>query len=373
MLNIERPSRPRILSAVLVLLGAVQGSQVMADTASTGVSRGVDAWQPAAPDSQVIAKIGGATLSRGEVIEQDRNAFDSLEEGYTLKIHQLELTRDQERFALLKQQSDRLLDSKALALEAKARHKDADALLAAIKVDAVTEREAHDYYEANKERTTLSYEQLQKQISQFLADQHNSDAKRHFYDGLRAKYSIVSLLEPYRLPVDATGPALGKQSAPVTVVEFADFQCPYCRQAEATVHAILAKHPDEVRLVFRQLPLASVHPNAISAARTSVCADRQGKFWPMHDALYSDQSALSDAGLKETAQRMGLDMDKWAACMSDAATTHSIETDLRAADQLNISTTPFFLVNGRPIKGSVAVNQFEAIITEELRRNGNRS
>jgi predicted DsbA family dithiol-disulfide isomerase len=324
-------------------------------------------------DQQVIASIGGKDVTRSEIVGQDQKAFDSLEEGYALKIRQLELTRAEERYALLKKQTDRMLDAKALALEAKARHKDNDAVLAGIKVDAVTDREARDYYEANKARTTLTYDKLQPEITQFLANQHNTDATRRFYDGLRAKHGIVSLLEPYRLPVDSTGPALGKQSAPVTVVEFADFQCPYCRQAEETVRAVLAKHPDEVRVVFRQLPLATVHPNAIAAARTAVCADRQGKFWPMHDAMYSDQTALSEAALKETAKRIGLDQDALVACLSDKATTNSIERDLRAADELNISSTPYFLVNGRPIKGSVGVDQFEAMVAEELKRtSGNR-
>jgi protein-disulfide isomerase len=93
----------------------------------------------------------------------------------------------------------------------------------------------------------------------------------------------------------------------------------------------------------------------------------------MHDAMYGDQSALSEAALKETAKRIGLDPDALTTCLADATTAHSIERDLRAADELNISSTPFFLVNGRPVKGSVGVDQFEALVAEELKRNaGNR-
>lgn len=380
MLNTVPSLRSGVLFAVVVL-AACSGSYALAEpvpaasSCEAGASASCEAGASArtSSDQQVIARIGGKDITRSEIMAQDQKAFDSLEDGYALKIRQLELTRAQERYALLKKQTDRMLDAEALALEAKARHKDNDAVLAGIKVTAVTDREARDYYEANKARTTLTYEKLQPEITQFLASQHNSDATRRFYDALRAKYGIVSLLEPYRLPVDSTGPARGKQSAPVTVVEFADFQCPYCRQAEDTVQAVMAKHPDDVRVVFRQLPLASVHPNAIVAAKTAVCADRQGKFWPMHDAMYSDQSALSEAALKETAKRIGLDPDALAACLSDKATTDSIERDLRAADELNISSTPYFLVNGRPIKGSVGVDQFEAMVAEELKRTpGNR-
>jgi predicted DsbA family dithiol-disulfide isomerase len=378
MLNTVRSLRSGVLSAVVVLVAcpysyALDPPVPAAASCDAVASCEAGASAPAPSDQQVIARIGGKDITRSDIIAQDQKAFDSLEEGYALKIRQLELTRAEERYALLKKQSDRMLDAQALALEAKARHKDIDAVLAGIKVAAVTDREAHDYFEANKARTTLTYEKLQPEITQFLANQHNTDATRRFYDGLRAKHGIVSLLEPYRLAVDSTGPARGKQNAPVTVVEFADFQCPYCRQAEETVQAVMAKHPDDVRVVFRQLPLARVHPNAIAAAKTAVCADRQGKFWPMHDAMYSDQTALSEAALKETAKRIGLDQDALAACLSDKATTNSIERDLRAADELNISSTPYFLVNGRPIKGSVGADQFEAMVAEELKRtSGNR-
>lgn len=373
MLKRVRSLRPRLLSAA-ICVAACQWSYGWADSAPVP-SASCEARPAAvqAPDSQVIARIADAKITEADIIDQDRKAFDSLDSSYALKMRQLQLTHDQERYALLKQKSDRLLDSKALELEAKARHKDGDALLAGIKVDAVTDRQARDYYEANKYRTTQSYEDLRAEITQHLANQHNSDATRRFYDDLRARHHIVSLLEPYRLQVDATGPVRGKERAPVTVVEFADFECPFCRQAEETLRAILAKHPDDVRVVFRELPLASIHPNAIAAARTAVCADRQGKFWPMHDALYGDQTALNEAGLKETAKRIGLDSDAMASCMQEPSTTHTIENDLRAADDLNIYSTPYFLVNGRPIKGNVAVDQFEAIIADELRRSaGNR-
>jgi len=373
MLNRVRPLRPRLLSAVALMVAAVQWSSSLADSSPAGTSCEAGAAAAPASDQLVIAKVGGAQITQSDVIDQDKKAFDSLESGFALKMRQLQITHEQERYALLKQQTDRLLDSKALALEAKARHKDTDAVLAGLKVDAVTDKEAREYYEANKSRTTQTYEQLQAEIIQYLANQHNSDATRQFYDGLRAKHGVVSLLEPYRQAVIPTGPVRGKESAPITVVEFADFQCPYCRQAEETVSALLAKHPNDIRVVFRELPLASVHPNAVAAARTAVCADRQGKFWPMHDALYSDQSALNEAGLKETAKRIGLDQDALAACMKDASTTKAIEEDLKAADELNIGSTPYFLVNGRPIKGSVGLNQFEAIVAEELRRSaGNR-
>src|SRR5262249_4034811 len=184
------------------------------------------------------------------------------------------------------------LDRRALELEAQARHTTPGDLLAGIRGAAVFDEEARAYYEANKKRTTQTFDQVQPQITQYLATQHNATATRDFYYDLRARHGIKLTLAPYRVQVAATGPARGQAQAPVTIIEFADFQCPYCQQAEEVLRTVMANHGDAVRLVFRNLPLSNVHPNATIAAIAGVCADRQGKFWDMHDAMFTDQKAL---------------------------------------------------------------------------------
>jgi len=364
-----RTPRPHRLAAAIAVAGCA--SLLTFGTARPAApDTPVTKSQPAdSSDGAVIARIGNERVTEADVVGRAQDDFDKLQANYQIKLRQLELKQTQDRYSLLKQQTERLLDQRALALEAKARRKSEQDLLADIKVAAVTEPEAKAFYEANKERTKQSFEDLKPQITQYLANQHNTDATRRFYDGLRAKHHIESLIQPYRLAVDATGPTRGNEQAPITVVEFADFECPYCRQAEDTLQLIMAKHPNDVRLFFRQLPLASIHPNALIAARAAVCADRQGKFWPMHDAMYSDQKALSEPALKDTAKRLGLDTDVFSACLTDEATTKSIFADIKAADELNITGTPFFLVNGRPINGNVPADQFESMVLEELHRN----
>jgi protein-disulfide isomerase len=316
----------------------------------------------------VVATMGHQSVTEADVVAQDQAAFDKIKSDYELKLHVLKLHEEQEHYALVQKQANRMLDTKAVELEAKSRGLTPDAVLKEITVPAVTEAEARSYYEANKSRTHDSFEQLQPEITQFLASQHNTDASRKFYDALRAKHNIALTIPPYRMMAAAVGPARGGERARVTIVEFGDFQCPYCRQAEDTVRSIIAKYPNDVRLVFRELPLASIHPNAYAAARAAVCADRQGKFWPMHDALYADQSALSDAGLLDTAKRVGLDATTFSSCLPQDATNEAILTDINAADELAITGTPFFLVNGRPINGVVPMEQFEAVITDELKK-----
>jgi protein-disulfide isomerase len=313
-----------------------------------------------------LATIGSQRLTESDVKKQAGPAFDELESEFQLKLRQLQLQQEQARYDLLKEQLDKLLDAKALELESRARGKAADAVLADVPVPPVTEAEIQAFYVGRKDQITESFEKIQPRIAQYLASQHKATATRGFYDALRVKHGISSQLAPYRVEVAAAGPMRGKSDALVTIVEFGDFQCPFCRRAEDTLRTILANHPDNVRLVFRQLPLTSLHPNAATAAEAAVCAGRQEQFWPMHDAMYADQTALTAPALKETARRLGLNVDLFSVCMTDKGTADAINQDVRAARELNISATPAFIINGRPLTGSVPAEQFESIIAEEL-------
>jgi protein-disulfide isomerase len=324
----------------------------------------------AAQANAVVATIGNEKVVGADVVAQAKDAFRQQQDEYDLELRELQLGFAQSEHDLLQQQLDKLLDRRALEKEAKARGVSTNAVLQDVKVTAVTDAEIRSFYDANKARTTATYEQLAPQIEQYLASQHNDGAMRTFYDGLRAKYRIRSQLKPYRVAVAPFGPSRGRTDAPITIVEFGDFQCPYCKEAESTLQAILATYPNEVRLVFRELPLTQLHPNAMVSAEAGVCADRQGKFWTMHDAMYNDQNSLDADGLKETAKRIGLDVDAFAACVSDAATTGRIAADVKAAHSLGIGATPYFFVNGRPINGSVPFQKFSSVVDDELHELG---
>jgi protein-disulfide isomerase len=325
-----------------------------------------------APRDATLAIIGHQHITEADVIAQDQSAFSKLDSDYTLKLHQLQLKQAQERHELLEQQLNKLLDERALDLEASARGSPPATVLTDIKVSVVTDDEIRAFYEQRKGRTNQSLDQLRPEITRYLANQHNADAMRAFYDGLRSKYHIESMLAPYRVNVAATGPARGKSDAAVTIVEFADFQCPYCREAEATLRDIMSRHADDVRIVFRNLPLPTLHPNATIAAEAAVCADRQGMFWVMHDAMFNDQTALTAPALRDTAARLGLDAEGFAACLADSHTKELVDDDAATADGLNITGTPYFFINGRPLNGSVPIAKFESIIDEELKRNASK-
>lgn len=170
---------------------------------------------------------------------------------------------------------------------------------------------------------------------------------------------------PARVPV-AGSPQRGPDGAYVTIVEFADFQCPYCAKAAATVRQLLLAYPPaDVRVVFKHLPL-SIHERAMPAALAAQCAAEQGQFWGMYDLLYDNNALLSDANLRDDAQRLGLDVTAWSACLTSEAAKQAIDEDVALSDALGVSGTPTFFVNGYAIVGAAPLDTFKALVDREM-------
>jgi protein-disulfide isomerase len=170
---------------------------------------------------------------------------------------------------------------------------------------------------------------------------------------------------PARVPV-AGSPQLGPGDAWVTLVEFADFQCGYCARAAPTVRQIVQAYPaTDLRVVFKQLPL-SFHERAMPAALAAQCAAEQGQFWGMYDQLFDGSSRLEDADLQADAQRLGLDLGSWTTCLSSDAARQAIERDVTLGDELAVSGTPAFFVNGYSIVGAQDLETFKTLIDREM-------
>ncbi len=163
------------------------------------------------------------------------------------------------------------------------------------------------------------------------------------------------------VPLDGR-PARGPEDALVTLVEFSDFQCPYCSRVAPQLEALVDQN-DDVRLVFRNLPLP-MHNRAREAAKAALAADRQGKFWEMHDALFARQPALGRANLAEIAGELGLDVEKFEADMQDVALDEAIEEDMALAQKLGVRSTPTTFVNGRLVRGAIAPADMQVIVAE---------
>jgi len=158
-------------------------------------------------------------------------------------------------------------------------------------------------------------------------------------------------------------PRRGVADAPVTVVEFADFECPYCRGVEPTLVALLEERPDEVALVFKHAP-SGYHAHALPAALAAACADEQSRFWEMHDALMAEGAALDDAALASHAESIGLDVDVWRDCLDGDAAYLTVENDLTLAVESGVTGTPTFFINGRALVGAASLDTFLGAVDE---------
>jgi len=170
------------------------------------------------------------------------------------------------------------------------------------------------------------------------------------------------------VPVPLGGsPRLGPDDAPVTIVEFGDFECPYCVRGNATMMALRERYGDRVRLVYKHSPLA-FHSHAFVAARATVAAHAQGKFWAFHDALYARRADFDEEDIQAIAKEVGLDMKKFRKAMTSLELDRAIEEDLSLAMSLGVSGTPAFYVNGRAVHGAQPELVFRLMIEEELER-----
>ena len=207
-------------------------------------------------------------------------------------------------------------------------------------------------------------EDYEEPLRAFLAGQRIGT----ILEGLREGAEIQVSLPRQRTQIEAVGPSLGPASAPVTLVEFSDFQCPFCARAVPTLKALREKYPDELRVVYRHMPL-DFHPYARPAALAATCADAQGQFWPYHDRLFEQQQALAPEDLVAHAEAIGLKNEIFQTCLEAAETAATVDADQRAAEAVGATGTPAFFINGIFLSGAQPLEVFEAVIDEELQRN----
>lgn len=153
----------------------------------------------------------------------------------------------------------------------------------------------------------------------------------------------------YDLPADGS-PIMGPENAPITIIEFSDYQCPFCARAEPLIHDALKAYPEKTRFVYKHFPLESIHPQAMAAAQAAVAAQKQGKFWEMHEILFKNQRALQDDKLVEYAKQLGLDVDKFKADMKSEEVQKQVRDDMRLARTAGVRGTPTIFVNGKLLR-----------------------
>jgi protein-disulfide isomerase len=282
---------------------------------------------------------------------------------------------DQQRQQLLEQSLERFIEQKLMEAEAAARGIDVLALQQAeiqSKIGEVTDAEVNTWFAENRARVgDRPLEQIAPQIKQFLSQQRGQEAKDTFIKGLKTKYKTRVLMDVARVAVaEDNSPAKGGPAgAPVTIIEFSDFQCPFCSRVNPAIAKAMETYGDKVRIVFRQFPL-SIHPQAPKASEAALCAADQNKFWEYHDALFADQQKLAIADLKAKATALALDQAKFDACLDSGSKAAKVAKDMEDGTKAGVSGTPALFINGRFVNGAVPFEELARIIDDELARKG---
>jgi protein-disulfide isomerase len=165
------------------------------------------------------------------------------------------------------------------------------------------------------------------------------------------------------------GRAQGPAAAPVTILEWSDFQCPFCKNAQDVLARLLAEYPDSLRLVFKDFPLRS-HDRAVPAAVAARCAGAQGRFWEYHDLLFVAQPAFARDDLLGYARRLGLDVPAFTGCLDTGQFRDAVVADQREGREAGVRATPTFFINGRKIEGALPIEEFRDAIRQALREAG---
>jgi len=281
------------------------------------------------------------------------------------------LSLQNQEYEIKKKALDTLIDQKLLEAAAKKKGVAADKLIEQEvddKVPEPTDTELNAYYLAQKDRLNRSFDDLKPQLRQALKQAQTQELRQAYLKHLRSESSVAVRLTPPKIQVGYDAKRLrGNAKAPVMIVEFSDYQCPYCRQVEPVVKGLLAKYGDKVSLAYRDLPLRQIHPQAQIAAEASRCAEEQGKFWEYHDQLFAAAKLDHDA-LVDYARTLKLDDKQFDSCLTTEKYKSEIDQDLREGTQAGITGTPGFAINGIVISGSQPEDAFARIIDQELAR-----
>ncbi|PYV01094.1 MAG: hypothetical protein DMG26_14295 [Acidobacteria bacterium] len=234
-----------------------------------------------------------------------------------------------------------------------------------------SDAEIEGYYLGLRTKSPLA--EAKTQLRDSLKQAKTQHARQDYLKTLRADSEVVVLLSAPRVEVgyDPTR-VRGNPKAPVMIVEFSDYQCPYCHTAETTVKEVLAKYGDKVSLAYRDYPLTAIHSQAESAAEGSRCALEQGRFWEYHDRLFTASNLDKDT-LIEYARKLKLDDKQFGACLTSGKYKADIDKDLDAGRKAGVSGTPGFFINGIELSGAQPKDAFTRVIDEELARKANHA
>jgi protein-disulfide isomerase len=322
---------------------------------------------PSTPNAQqandVLGALDGIPIKRSQLSTERQNEI-KVEENESL----------QRRFTSLYLGVDDIVSEMLMKREAERRGVAVEALYEqeiVAKVTEPTDEEVREVYEANHDQIPVPLEQAAPYIRRQMSVQRATESLRAFIDQAKAKVDLrysIPVPELPRFDVDGgDNPTSGPNDAKVTIIEFSDFECPYCSRANKLLMRIKELYPDKIRLVFRDFPL-SQHAKARGAAAAAYCANEQGKFWAYHDLLFANAPAIAEADLKKAAETVGLELKAFDTCLSSDRPEKAIKSDEEAARKLALDGTPGLFVNGMKLVGVLPLPLMQALVDKELSR-----
>jgi protein-disulfide isomerase len=349
----------RVATSLLALaaFGCGAGRESLAEVAP-------DAARVTNPDpGTVVASWQGGQVTWGELDEAVGMRLKSMEVEYLVN-----------RFDTQSQAMDGLVRDRILEAEAASRGITLDELFrieVEAKAAAPSEEEIASFYEQNRARIgDATLDDVRPIIIGQLSQQKQGERFREWYTELELAKGVTRALAYPDLPrIDVPiadhDPSVGPADAPVTIVQFAEYECYYCQRALPTVDQVMAAYDGRVRLVFKDYPLG-FHQRARPAAIAAHCAGDQGKYWEMNHLLLNNQQDLSDAGIRLHAEGLALDLAAFDACLTSGKFDTAIAEDMSTAEQVGVGATPTFFVNGVLVSGAQPFEKFQQLIDREL-------
>jgi protein-disulfide isomerase len=357
------PGRNGILiSTILAATSAAFAPPAMAQsrTDTAGLQATAQSQNSVTPARKPIAAIAGRVLYEDELLP--------------LMEEQLQHLRNQE-YELKSRALEKLIDQKLLEAAASRNGVAPDRLIeqeVLSKVPEPTDSEIQAFYLGQRERQPL--EEVKARLREALKQAKIEQARLPYMEQLRRESNVNILLQPPKIEIGYDPSRVrGNPDAPITIVEFSDFECPFCRASEQTVKSLLSKYGDKVKVAYRDFPLTQNHSHAQVAAEASRCANEQGKFWEYHDLLFSGPIKLDSGGLLEQAKAVGLNETQFLSCLNTGKFKSAVDADVKAGSRARVSGTPAFFINGVFIGGAQPASVFEKTIDSELARLSSRS
>lgn len=297
---------------------------------------------------------------------------EELESKVQMQLYQLK----QQEYEIKKQTLQKMIEDKVLELEAKAQGKTPEQLIEELhkkQYREVPEADRRRYYEQNKDRIGRSYEDVKDDLASGFEEQQKGRLKQNYVQGLMKKYDVqINLQEPVRpsITVDTDDdPFWGNPNAKVVIVEFSDFECPYCKRMQADIQRIKQEYQDKIKWVFRDFPLP-FHRQAMTAHIAANCAGKQNRYWDMQQALFQLNPNLSKSAILAAARNMGLDVAKLESCMQDknGEERREIEKDRDYGQSIGVRGTPTLFINGEYYSGVRPYATLKQMIENALKR-----